>query len=130
MEGFCAKATAQCPAAAIVVTNFSLVWEQIVVAALPGGDEVPGLGVEADYHQPLPVPQPPAARLGRAYQPQQKILVICEIKLPTSANRITNSLNSDKNKCSSCTRDPISNVLRINYEKQYEYLQMNSIQIR
>ena len=73
MEGFCAKATAQCPAAAIVVTNFSLVWEQIVVAALPGdvpaeGDKVPGLSVEADYHQPLPVPQPPAARLGRAYQ--------------------------------------------------------------
>ena len=73
MEGFCARAAAQCPAAAIVVIDFSLVWEQNVVAALPGGmpaegDEVPELGVEADYHQPLPVPQPPAARLGRAYQ--------------------------------------------------------------
>ena len=113
MAGFCATTVAQRLAAAIVVTNFSLVWEQIVVAALPGGvpaegDKVPGLSVEADYHRPLHVPQPPAARLGRAYQPQQKIQVICEIKLPTSANRITNSLNSDKNKCSSCTRDPIS----------------------
>ena len=66
MEGFCVRAAAQRPAAAIIVTDFSLVWEQIVVAAWPGGlpaegDEVPGLGVEADYHlnQPLPVPQPP-----------------------------------------------------------------------
>ena len=71
MEGFCATAAAQRLAAAIVVTNFSLVWEQIVVAALPGGvsaegDEVLGLSVEADYHQPLPIPQPPAAKLCRA----------------------------------------------------------------
>ena len=47
VAGFCARA------AAIVVTNFSLVWEQIVVAALPGGmsaegDEVLGMSVEAD----------------------------------------------------------------------------------
>ena len=76
MEGFCAKAAAQRPSAAIVVTNFSLVWEQIVVAALPGGVSAEGggalgLSVEANYHQPLPVPQPPAARLGRAYQLQK-----------------------------------------------------------